>query len=262
MTHHPIFHTHTQGEGTAELGMGGVSTWEVIDQYQWSDDEGDKAKKRPKTAPPSNAEKTSKRGRSTLDRVEPDVIEIKSDSEEEETVVLTKDDFSREAAAETKPAATGPSLAELVALESQKEVTKLSVKETKPAATGPSLTELVALESQKEVTKLSVGVQELSTAEPSESSMTATSVSPAKSKQRKGRGRRGEKKDSASPVDIEVVSVTPPATGRGGARDGSDGRGAQGGKMRGGGQRTYNSGAGSGHSRGRGKRRKSNTKTQ
>ena len=171
--------------------MGGVSTWEVIDQYPWSDEEGDNAKKRPKTTPPSNAEKTSKRGHSTLDRVEPDVIEIKSDSEEEETVVLTKEDFSREAAAETKPAATGPSLAELVALESQREVTKLSVKETKPAATGPSLAELVALESQKEVTKLSVGVQELSTAEPSESSTTATSVSPAKSKQRKGRGRRG-----------------------------------------------------------------------
>ena len=47
--------------------------------------------------------------------------------------------------------------------------------------------------------------------------MTVTSVSPAKSKQRKGRGRRGEKKDSASPVDVKVVSVTPPATGRGGA---------------------------------------------
>jgi hypothetical protein len=208
----------TQGEGTAELGMGGVSTWEVIDQYQWSDSEEDKAnssKKLPKTAL-SDAEKDSESGPPS--RIEPDVIEIKSDSEEEETVVLTKEDFSESAKTKTAPAA-------------------------------PSLTELVALESQKEVTKLSEGVKELSTTGPSSDQTTAAAVSSAGSKQRKGRGRRGEK-NSASPVDIEVVSG---ATG-GSARDGG------GGKVKGGGQRT-NSGAGTCSSRGRGKRRKSSTKT-
>ena len=192
--------------------MGGVSTWEIIDQYQWSDTEEDKAtsnKQPPKTAP-SNVEKVSRRGPST--RVESEVIEIKSDSEEEETVVLTKEDFN-------------------------------GATKTKAAAAGPSLAELVALESQKEVTKLSESVKELSTT----GQTMAAAVSPAKSKQRKGRGRRGEKKDSASPVDVEVVGVTP---------------GGVGGKVKGDGQRT-NSGAGSSsssNSRGRGKRRKSGTK--
>ena len=180
MTHNPIF---TQGEGTAELGMGGVSTWEIIDEYQWSDSEEDKttsSEKPPKTAP-SNAEKASRRGSST--RIESDVIEIKSDSEEEETVVLTKEDFNGAA-------------------------------KTKATAACPSLAELVALESQKEVTKLSESVKELSTTEQA----MAAAVSPAKSKQRKRRGRRGEKKDSASPVDVEVVGVTPGGSGGGGSK--------------------------------------------
>lgn len=212
----------TQGEGTAELGMGGVSTWEIIDQYQFSDDEEDKAKKPPKTSP-SNAERASEGGPSC--RIEPDVIEIKSDSEEDETVVLTKDDFS-------------------------------GARRTKAAAVAPSLTDLVTLESQKEVTKLSEGVKELSTTGPSEQTTIATAVSPAKSKQKRGRGRRGEKTDSAaaSSADVEVVCVTPGDSGRGG-------RG--GGKVKGAGQGA-NSGTGgsnSGSSRGRGKRRKSNPKT-
>ena len=217
----PLF-SLTQGEGTAELGMGGVSTWEVIDQYQWSDSEDDKATSSseklmpPKTAP-SNAEIASESGPSS--RIESDVIEIKSDSEEEETVVLMKEDFN--GAAKTIAAATAPtSLAELVALESQKH----------------------------EVSKLSEGVKELSTTGPPPDQAMVASSSQAGSKQsRKRRGRRGGK-DSTSPVDVEVAS----GATRGGDR----------GKVKGDGQRTNSGGgSGSSNSRGRGKRRKSGTKT-
>ena len=204
--------------------MGGVSTWEVLDQYQWSDSEEDKAtssskKLKPPKSAPSNAEihVASESGPSS--RIESDVIEIKSDSEEEETVVLTKEDFSGEA--KTKAAATAPtSLAELVALESQKH----------------------------EVSKLSKGVKELSTTGPPSDQTTAASSSQAGSKQsRKGRGRRGGK-DSTSTVDVEVVS----GATRGGARGGASGS-----KVKGNGQRTN---SGSSNTRGRGKRRKSSTK--
>ena len=207
--------------------MGGVSTWEVLDQYQWSDSEEDKAtssskKLKPPKSAPSNAEihVVSESGPSS--RIESDVIEIKSDSEEEETVVLTKEDFSAEA--KTKAAATAPtSLAELVALESQKH----------------------------EVSKLSEGVKELSTTGPPSDQATAASSSQAGSKQsRKGRGRRGGK-NSTSPIDVEVVS----GATRGGAR-GSGGAGGS--KVKGDGQRTNSGGS---NTRGRGKRRKSSTKT-
>jgi hypothetical protein len=52
---------------------------------------------------------------------------------------------------------------------------------------------------------LSNGIKELSTTGPSSDQTTAAGLSSAGSKQRKGRGRRGEK-NSASPVDTEVVS--------------------------------------------------------
>ena len=210
--------------------MGGVSTWDTINQHQWSDSEDDKdasSKKLTKTkaaAVPSNDDKQISR---TFTKTNSDVVEIKSDSEEEETVVLSKEDVNE--GPKTGADAGSAALSEAVALE--------------PQAGG--------LESQKDVTELSNSVKELSTAELCEQTSVAA-ASLASSKKRNERGRSWEKKESASPADEGVVALHPGTAG------------GSGGKVRGNDEQTNSgktTGRGGSSRRGRGRKRKSNTKT-
>ena len=95
---------NVQGEGTAQLGMGGASTWEVLD-------EGDEETQESSTMA-ARGKRIKKGGqKSKLSKEKVDL-----DSEEEDVLVLTKEEVSGESSKGVSTVTT--SLSELIMLES------------------------------------------------------------------------------------------------------------------------------------------------
>ena len=173
--HPPLYILCIQGGGTAQLGMGGASTWE-FQEHQWSESEEEKFQPQPEkvVTPPTHqagvsGQKEASVKSKKLVPVEMKEDKVESDSEEEDTVVLTTEELS---GGTVRGGTTN--LSELIALESRKGSIELDESKESPSAT----------------------------------QQPATASSSRTTRQSKGKGKRGEmKQNSDSPVDVEVKTT-------------------------------------------------------
>lgn len=259
-----------QGEGTAQLGMGGANTWEVLEQWNESDEDEDALSKQAlsKIATPStsgNKERVSVKSKkltSSNTTKKTTSSKAESDSEEEDVVVLTKEELvsgTSDGAKEFKARAGTTSLSDLTASKSNAGPTSLCDLVASKSNTGPtSLSDLVASESNAGATSLSDLIaselprkkspEVIEIADSPQPPVAQTSVETGsvnlKTKQRKGRGKKGGQQKSASPVEVESVDTASAASD--GGKDKVAGNSTS--------TRTTSS-------KGRGKRRKSSTRT-
>ena len=120
-----------QGEGTAQLGMGGASTWEVLDES------GEETQKSSTMAARVKQVKGTVKEIGEKSKVSKEkVSEVNLDSEEEDIIVLTKEEVSGGSSKGVSTVTT--SLSELIMLESStKESRKSNSKENSEVEQSP-----------------------------------------------------------------------------------------------------------------------------